>query len=759
MKRTTWIEKWVSVILRSRWPTIIIVGAVTSLAAIGSTRLTIDTSLEAWFLEDDATLLQYKEFRHHFGEDEFVVLAIEADNVFTPERLAELEHLRGLAEATPMVHRATALTNVTVLRRSGRSVRSGPLVERLPETDDEAARLRAEVAEQPLVAGSLVSKDGRAAAILVELARECNTFQKKASVVHELLARCGNPMPGATIRIAGSPVLSDAISRYTQRDMSILTPISFLIMVAAIYLLFGRIVVPLICSTVVGLAAFWVVGLMGLLGIQMNLLAPVLILIILVVGVADSIHIFSAYYQELERERIPLAALCRALRHVLLPCLVTSLTTIAGFLSLLSSQLEPIRRFGALAALGTALAFLLSAFLIPAFLPLLPSRRRMPRGPFSAHLMQRILDRLGHPTPRASRVVLVVAIVILVPAIWSIRWIDVTANPMNYFHEDDPVRTDAEAIDTALGGAASLEFIVRCPNGGLKDLRTLRRLDDFERWLQQKPSITRIMSYGALLKEVDRVKRGARKGKLPRSNWELRIAKNIMERAAPDLLASYVQEDFSLGRISVRVQAADADKLTAQAPEIERKVITHVNTPNLTVQATGFVKLMEDMRSYLIRSQVASILIAFATITLMMFLLFRSWKLALFSMIPNVGPILLGLAFMVLLHISLDPGTVMIATIALGLVVDDTCHFLVRLRRQMAAGQALRHAIAETMNQTGRPIILTSVILATAFATLAVGSFMPTLCFGLVSAFVLLTALVADLVVLPAALLVLHPKL
>jgi predicted RND superfamily exporter protein len=267
------------------------------------------------------------------------------------------------------------------------------------------------------------------------------------------------------------------------------------------------------------------------------------------------------------------------------------------------------------------------------------------------------------------------------------------------------------------------------------------------------------MSLGTLLKEADRVRNGTRRGRLPRSYFGLLLGENLMRRASPDQLASYVRSDFSLGRISARVPAADADRLVAQAPDIENMIVNDVNGPGLKVEPTGFVILMDAMRSYLIRSQITSVLLAFATITFILLVLFRSWKLALFSMIPNVGPVILGLAFMAVVGIGLDPGTVMIATIALGLVVDDTCHFLVRLQTQMRLRGDLRDAIAETLLQTGRPIILTSIILAAGFLAATLGSFAPTVSFGLVAAFVLLTALVADLVLLPAALMVVRPKL
>ena len=759
MRRSDWMQRCVGLILRSRWPTLAVVVAVAAVAGFYATKITLDTSLETWFLEDHASLVGYKEFRGKFGEDQFVVLAIETENVFTPEILGELQRLTKMAEEVPHVRSVTSLTNVEVLRRIAKKVLPRPLMKQLPTSQQEAAQLGKEAASNPLIAGNLVSRDGRMAAVVVELSHGCDTFQKKAEVVRELAGRSADHRPDIKIRLAGTPVVSDAISRYLEKDLSTLIPAAFAVVVVATFLLFRRFSVALISFSVVGLASITVLGVMGMLGIKMNLLGPVLILIILVVGVADSIHIFSAYFQELQRTETRDKALDRALTHMLLPCFVTSLTTIAGFLSLFSSDLEPIRHFGALAALGTAVAFLISVFLIPALVQLHLVPGGKPRKSAS-NGMDRLLGLLGRPSMRVASAVLVLATVIMVPAVWLLQFIEVTANPMNYFHPDDPIRSDAEAVDEELGGAASLEFIVRAADGGMKRLDVLKRLDKFETYLRQLPAVTQVTSFATYLKEVDRVRHPGRgPGRLPRSDFDLLRATRIMQLTAPDLLDSQVQDDFSLGRISVRVKAIDADRLASLAPDIENWVVENVEGPDLKVEGTGFVKLMDDMRNYLIRSQVTSVILAFAAITLLLCALFRSWKLALFSMIPNVGPIVMGLALMSVLDIRLDPGTVMIATIALGLVVDDTCHFLVRLRTYVRRGMDLRAAIAETMKRTGRPIILTSIILSSGFAVLLLGSFTPTVSFGLVSAFVLLTALVADLVVLPATLLILRPKL
>jgi len=165
------------------------------------------------------------------------------------------------------------------------------------------------------------------------------------------------------------------------------------------------------------------------------------------------------------------------------------------------------------------------------------------------------------------------------------------------------------------------------------------------------------------------------------------------------------------------------------------------------------------MELYLLDSQIKSFIIAFAVITLMLGLLLRSLPLALFSMIPNLLPIFWGVGYMGLAGIPLDPGTVMIGAIALGLVVDDTVHFLVRFRRLLLEGNSQEEAIEKTVEKTGRPIVITSVVLSSSFSIMAFGSFTPNINFGVISALVILLALTADLVILPAALRIIRPQL
>ena len=231
----------------------------------------------------------------------------------------------------------------------------------------------------------------------------------------------------------------------------------------------------------------------------------------------------------------------------------------------------------------------------------------------------------------------------------------------------------------------------------------------------------------------------------------------LLEQAGD--LDTLVQGDYSVGRVTARVRFADAERLTAALDAGLPSWVVGDGSGEMAVTTTGYLKVMAEIEGYLIASQVRSFAVAFVVVVVLLALVLRSVRLALFAMIPNVVPILMGLGFMALAKIPLDPGTVMIGGVAIGLVVDDTVHFLVRLRRLVAQGSPLDAAVRRTLEQVARPIIATSVTLAAGFGVMTTASFSPNAHFGAVTAVVILLALIGDLIVLPAALLWLRPRL
>jgi predicted RND superfamily exporter protein len=486
----------------------------------------------------------------------------------------------------------------------------------------------------------------------------------------------------------------------------------------------------------------------------MTFLTSALVLVIMVVGVADSVHILSAWQVERRRGRSSRDALQRSLYKLLPPCFFTSVTTMAGFLALASCEMVPVRQFGILAAIAAMAAFVLSILLTPFVLLLFATPPSAALPALGKTRADRFLHWLGRPTRKSSLAVLVLAALLLLVTAALIPSIRVSANPLTFFRPDAAIRQEMEKIDEVFGGSASLEAVIRTPKRGLISWKNLTKLREFQRWHEQFPAVGQTLSLVDLIAEIHRVRpfRRNREG-APRG---IDLALRRVEQREPELLHRLVLDDYSLGRMSIRVRLSEADALAAQAELADEYIREHFSSPELSVEYTGHVKLYDDMRKYLVEAQIRSLTLAAVVITILMCLLLRSWKLGLFSMIPNVLPIFCGLALMAALDIRLDPGTVMIASVALGLVVDDTCHFLVNVRSRISAGDTLEQAIDESMSGAGRAIIVTSLILASGFSMLVFGSFAPSMYFGVVTAAVILIALVSDLVLLPAALLVLR---
>ena len=514
--------------------------------------------------------------------------------------------------------------------------------------------------------------------------------------------------------------------------------------------------VPLI---VVLLAQCWTFGVMVSLGIKFTVVSGALLTVILAIGVADSIHVLAEFFQHTRSGLSRAEAAIESTSELLLPCFFTSVTTVAGMLALLSSDLGPIREFGLMAAFGVTTAFVLSMSLGPILLLFVRAPNAADEWTQRGDPLARFLSSIAGISINHSKLVVAISVLLLIGSWHGLQSLEVGANALRYFHDDSTIRQDTSAIDNALGGSTTLELMLETPDGGLKKPQVLERIESLSKWLNESPYVGEIVSPVDGLKELNRVMLEEPRGSESLPESEAMAAQLFLLMEGDEEFDSSVQEDYSISRMSVRVRMSDAHKFTEEIPAIERKLQEEYRDDAIKIYLTGFIKLMGEMENYLVRSQIRSFIIAFIVVTLMLWGLLRSVKLALFSMIPNFTPIFIGLGIMPLLNIPLDPGTTMIGSIALGLVVDDTVHFLVRFRRKMQSGRSIESGIHETVLEAGRPIALTSFVLAISFLILLLGSFNPNINFGLVSAIIIMLALIADLMVLPAALELIRPKL
>ena len=751
----TFPRRFARAILRYRVAVLAITALATLAAALQAPRVEFQASTEMWFVEGDPHLARYHQFLAEFQTDEILLVALTVDDVFRPEHLALIDRLTEQVATFPYVQAATSLTNLDVLRADDEEIRVGPLVPDLPATQAEAEPIRAHLAASPLLRDALVSADHRTAAILIELVPIGTTLDAKIALVHRLeRALAAERGPGVELEIAGAPAFDVAFDDRTNRDVRRLVPPMVAIVLLSALVLFRRLALAMIPFLTVVIAIIWTIGLLVTLGFTLNVVSSALFVLILGVGVADSIHILTDYTHQLAHH--PKAeALEEALTLLLRPCLLTSITTVAGLLSLATSALAPIREFGFLAAFGVAAAFLLSITFVPAALSFLkppdPAFLERQRTGLITHL----LERLASPTRPFRAVVLVLAGVLAVASLALLPRIETSANPVRFLPPEDPVRQSTVAVDQQLGGTGTLELVVEAPEEGLKDPAVLRRLDDLQAWLAERPGVGSVVSIVDQVKEFQRLAAGGAPEayQLPDTTEAVAQTYLLMEFEGANL-DSLVLENYSKARMTARIRLSEADLVAEQFRALEDRIRADFPaTGSLHVEPTGTLNLIHRMEEYVLETQVESFLLALVVISALMGLLLRSAKLGALALIPNLTPILFAVPVMVLAKIPLNPGTAMCASIALGLIVDDTVHVLSRLQAGLAVGRSTAEAVRATVIESGRPIVVTSALLGAGFVVLTQASFAPIVHLGALTAAIVVLALLADLVLLPALLL------
>ncbi len=743
-----------------RWRILVSGLVILTTAVLGwqAARVGFDNSIETYFQEDD--IEQYRRFLDLFGTDEIIAVAFDDADVFAPATLRLIDRISERLEELPHVRRVLSLTTAKVVFGDEEAVYFDPLIREVPSSPEALTAIRRRALADPFVPGIVMSGDTRTAAVVAEIDHLIGEFDYKAELIGRVRAFLGEleAETGRRFRIGGTAVIDDALLRYTQRDQAVYLPLMALIITGLVFAMFRSLRMVAVPVAVVLVAMAWTYGFLGLLGYRINIVSTILSPLLLAVAIADSMHFIADYLHEAAGgpgDRV--GAIERSFENVLAPCFMTSVTTAAGLLALLTADLAPIREFGLVAAFGVLSAFLATVLLVPVLLSVIPYSRDH-RARVRGGLLARLLAWLGHWRQAWAAAVVAGVLLLAVPALVLLTRLTIGTNSLDYLKPDDPVRRSTEWIDRTIGGTASLEFLVEAgEEDALKRPELLRAMEAFQQFLRTAEGVTGVYSAADMVKSLNRAFHAGdqRYFAIPTS-FEA-VAQELFLVEGSEEIEELVTDDYATARIVARVEMAHSQELSHQMPETERRS-AQIFGELARVTPTGMVRLMQRMEVYLLSSQIKSLSLAFVVISLLMLWMLRSVRLGLVALIANLSPIVFTLALMPVLGIPLDVGTVMIAVIALGLVVDDSIHLLSRFRVELARLGDARRAMARALVTVGRPVVYTSVALSLGFLVLVLASFNSMIHFGILSATVIALALVFDLVVLPAIIGFLRPS-
>lgn len=746
-------KKLFAMIIRQRLYFLLAAATLTLFFGWFAAHAKFNTSLETYFFEED--LKDYNRFLDEFGSDEIIAIVFTDDDIFTQENLKLVDAITSQVGRLPHVRRVVSLTSARLVTGDSANVYFDPLIEENPEPGNDLAVIKNKALADPFIPGILISRDGRTTAIVAEIDHIIGAFDYKVKLISRIreILESQKKSSGKTFRMGGSSILDEAFFRYNQRDQSIFMPIMLALIMGIIYLMFRRWSLLVLPVVVVLLTIIWTYGLLVLLGYEINVITTIIPPLLMSVAIADSMHLLADYLHiTANGEHSKLEAIEITFSNIFNPCLMTSLTTILGLISLLTADLAIIRQFGLVSAAGVLFAFILTIFLLPILVSFVPLPSADEHSKLRAGVFSRLLLWLGSWHQRRALITLLFAGAAVIPAVILLGRLNIGTNSLDYFKKGDEVRSQVEWIDAHIGGTVSLEFLVETgTEDALKEPELLQKIDDFQTYLRSIDGITGVFSVVDLVKSLNRGFNEGRQKYYSLPDDRQQISQLLLLVEGSDDLAELLSEDYASGRITARVEMNKSQQVSHAVPEI-RLQMDHIFNSGETVTPTGIIYLMNRTEHYLLSTSIKSFLLAFLVITLSIMLMLRSVRLGILAMVPNLLPILFTMALMPLLNISLDVGTTMIAAIALGLVVDDTIHFLSRIRLALDDNPDPRRAIAEAMSSVGRPIVYTSIVLGAGFLTLVLASFKPLINFGLLSGIVILLALIFDLLVLPAIL-------
>jgi predicted RND superfamily exporter protein len=747
------LERYAAWHYRRRWWLASAFGLLVAILLPSLLELRLENSMTAWFSRDDPNWIVYREYREEFGGSRNVVIAVEAADVYTAEVLSYLRRVTSELERLPDVLRVYSLANANRVVATEDELLVRSYLEDLESQDPEEVRRR--VAEDEGILGDMVSRDGTVASIIVTFDEESSTPLGVLLAEVRRIMETGRPR-GARLHYNGNMEISDAYDRASRSNIRFFTPLTVALLAATSYWLFRSFsrVALLLVSTAIAVGS--TLAVFSMLGFKFNVVSTALIPLIAVLAVADDVHLLQLFDREAATDGDLERAFRRTIVALLPPVAGASATTALGLLSLATSRVAAVREFGVAAAIGVSLDLVVSFALVPLALTLMPTRSSA--APASERISRWILAVARSTRKRSGTVLLVTAAASVLAGFGMLR-LRTSTNHMEFFPPGNELRTSQAVIDGKLSGIHNFEVVLEGPVGVFQSPEVLRKVEVLSRAVEGMEHVTRAVSFLDSLKKVhaELARDSGGAGETLPTTREA-VAQELllfgMSEQGRDALRSFVSSDFSRMRIWVKMPSVSSEESTERTLAVERLARASFADadPPIDVVVTGAGQMFTALDLYLVRSQLSSFATAFVLVFAVIFMLFRSVRYGLISIVPNLTPVILILGLMGWLSISLNVATVMVASIALGVIDDDTVHFLMNYRRSRDHGiepeDALEHAILDA----GAAAFVSAIINCLGFGAAVFSEYKPTAYWGGLLALIMLLAFLSEILLLPACL-------
>jgi len=719
--------------------------------------LRLEFSIEQLFTQDDPRVERFLQFRDEFsGVDNILFLIYESNNPFSKENLDKNRQLIESLETIDGVESVTSLTNLELFTEGGDYLLQ-PVYERIPYDTDSLLMAKKTIMQSELVRNYIISADGKMASIMIEIDRDYNDYDGRKRILSEIDQF--QMIVDWKWHQAGLPVIRTRYVQYMIQDnIRFLFPVALVIsiLLALLFRSFAGVLLPLI---VIGLTIIWTVGLMAKMGIDINIISYMIPTLLMIISVSDSVHFMVKYFQALHEFGHRREALFQTIKKIGTALMLTSVTTAVGFGALSFVNIKIVSEFGIFTAIGVFFAFIISILFLPSMFMLMKQTADDKLIIYNVGVRVKVVQKISTLVRAYPKHIIISWCFIACIGTWGA----VKINPHSKLLEDlrpgNKLLDDMKVAENRMGAILPVEIILEIMNDGpyedIQDVEVMQFLDRVGAFMSAIPEIGKVMSVTQYIKEIHQAMNDG-----DPAFYHVPNSRNLISQYML-LYESEFETFFNLDYTKLRIAAQIKDIDSRRSAEIEEEINNFImaNAPSgVKAEVTGTAFIALRTNNYLVRNLAGSFFIAFIVVTLLMAILFRSVKMALISVVPNIIPMMMMAAVMGFFQVSLRPSTAMTFAIAFGIAVDDTLHYLTRYRMELS-DRHYQKANDATMMSTGVAMMSTTAILVSGFMVLTLSEFTFSIQFGILSSITILSALIGDLTFLPALLSQVKPEI
>ncbi len=750
-----WIIRW-------RWAVLVLCLLTVAAATYGLRNFQFSADYKAYFGPDNPELIAFQAFENTYTKSENIIFVLQpADkNVFSRKTLEIVRQLTRDAWQIPYSIRVDSITNFQHTTANGDDLAVADLVAQPSNlTDKRLAEIKTIALNEPVLAGRLIAYDGGTTGVVVTLQfpgqDHTEHLTKSVTYAGKMVENLRAAHPELTVALTGVAVFSVAEMQVSESDSFTLVPVMYGLMIVLLLLFLRSLSGTVATLVVVSLSVLTAVGLMAWSGTKMNASTALAPIIILTLGIADSVHILLTMFQEMRAGRSKQDALVESLRLDAEPVFLTSLTTAIGFLSLNFSDSPPFHELGNITATGVVAAWVFSMTALPAMMAIFPLRIKAQTG------QRRLaMDRFGDFVIKRRKPLLWSMLSLTLLSVAYIPHLELDDRFVQWFDRSIPFRVDTDFATANLTGPYTLEFSIDSgESGGIAEPVYQKRLESFATWLRKQPEVTHVNVFTDVMKRLNRSMHGDNPDwyRLPEQRDLAAQYLLLYEMYLPYGLDlnSQINLDKSASRLTVTLDTISQKRIIAIIDRSEDWLKANM-PPIMQARATGTIVMFVHLAIRNIIGMLAGTALAFLLISLMLIFALRSLRLGLISLIPNIVPVLITFGLWAAFVHDIGIIASMITATSMGLIVDDTVHILSKYKRaRNELGLGAEDAIRFSYSHVGKALWVTTITLVAGFLVLSFSSFKLNVDMCILTATAISIALVMDFLLLPPLLILL----